>query len=83
MSITIEFTPEQEAQLQIEAEKRSLNSAEYIRTVVVERLTMQSAAKEPRQRSILELEGIGAELWKNIDVEKYINDSRDEWDRQP
>ncbi len=83
MTITIELTPEQEAVLKAQARNRCLNPSEYARTVVVDQLTAQAEAEKPRQRSILELEGVGAELWKDIDVEKYINDSRDEWDRRP
>lgn len=83
MTLIIELTPEQEAQLQAQAEERSLKPSEYARTVIVKQLTTQAEAEKPRQRSILELEGVGAELWKDIDVEKYIDDSRDEWDRRP
>lgn len=32
-----------------------------------------------RERSILELEGLGAELWENVDAQEYVNQLRDEW----
>ena len=31
--------------------------------------------------SILELEGLGAEIWRSIDVEKYIREERESWER--
>ena len=31
--------------------------------------------------SILELEGLGKEIWEDVDVEQYINDERNSWDR--
>ena len=39
---------------------------------------------EPAQpaRSLLELEGLGAELWQGIDVQENVNILRDEWDHR-
>jgi len=36
--------------------------------------------KRPRQRSLLELEGMGAELWQGIEAQDYIHTLRQEWD---
>jgi hypothetical protein len=36
----------------------------------------------PRKHSITELRGLGKDTWEGIDVEKYINDERNSWDRQ-
>jgi len=35
------------------------------------------------ERSLLELEGLGAELWKGIDAQEYVNELRKEWDHRP
>lgn len=32
------------------------------------------------QRSILELKGLGREIWQNVDVEKHIQEERASWD---
>lgn len=32
------------------------------------------------EHSILELEGLGAEIWQDVDAQDYINQLRDEWD---
>lgn len=31
------------------------------------------------KRSILELEGLGKEIWQGIDAQEYINQERDGW----
>ncbi len=31
-------------------------------------------------RSILELEGLGAEIWRGIDPQEYVNQERASWD---
>lgn len=34
----------------------------------------------PRRRySILELEGLGKEIWEGIDAQEYVNQERDAW----
>jgi hypothetical protein len=36
-----------------------------------------------RGRSLLELEGLGAEIWQGIDAQTYVRTLRDEWERDP
>jgi hypothetical protein len=45
--------------------------------------TMPKEAEVPRQRSLLELEGLGAEIWAGVDAQEYVNELRKEWDHQP
>ncbi len=33
------------------------------------------------QRSIMELHGLGAHIWKGVDPQEYIDRLRDEWER--
>jgi len=33
-----------------------------------------------RRRSILELQGLGKEVWKGIDAQEYVDRERDSWD---
>ncbi|MBC8170846.1 MAG: hypothetical protein H7X77_04220 [Anaerolineae bacterium] len=32
-----------------------------------------------KRRSILEFEGVGAEMWADIDAQEYVNQLRAEW----
>jgi hypothetical protein len=32
------------------------------------------------RHSIIELEGLGKEIWSGVDVEKYIDEKRNSWD---
>jgi acyl-CoA reductase-like NAD-dependent aldehyde dehydrogenase len=34
------------------------------------------------EHSVLELRGLGKELWRGIDVEKYIEEERNSWERE-
>ena len=33
------------------------------------------------KHSIMELKGLGKEVWKGVDVEKYIDEERNSWER--
>jgi hypothetical protein len=35
------------------------------------------------ERSLLELEGLGAEIWLDIEAQAYVDAVRDEWERHP
>lgn len=36
-----------------------------------------------KTRSILELEGLGADVWQGVDAQDYVNELRAEWDDRP
>ncbi len=36
-----------------------------------------------RERSLLDLEGLGAEIWQGIDAQAYVDGLRGEWDHRP
>ncbi len=36
--------------------------------------------REDKKRSIMELEGLGKEIWAGIDAQEYVNQERDSWD---
>lgn len=61
---------------------KSLPEAEQLR--LVELIARQLAAQTTsQQRSLLELEGLGADMWQNIDAHQYVDDLRQEWDHRP
>ena len=43
--------------------------------------TDPTESKAKKRRSLLELEGRGAELWDDVDPLEYIDKLRDEWER--
>ena len=48
---------------------------------LVEELSQHAARKNGSgQHSILELEGLGAEIWEGIDPDEYVAKERDSWD---
>jgi hypothetical protein len=58
----------------------SLSPEEQLR--LIEELkshTCESAASEP-QHSIMELCGLGKEIWEGIDAQEYVRNERASWD---
>ena len=58
------------------------NRAEANHRSVAQEVThiLAKAQPEPKLRSILELEGLGKELWQGIDAAAYVKEERDSWD---
>ncbi|MDZ8056473.1 MAG: hypothetical protein RMX68_031795 [Aulosira sp. ZfuVER01] len=60
---------------------QSLTPEEQIRLIedlsrlIRQQMTMKSKPK----RSILELRGLGKEIWNGIDAQEYVNEERDSW----
>ncbi len=42
----------------------------------------ENEAEKPK-RSIMELHGLGAEIWEGIDAQEYVNELRNEWEHRP
>jgi hypothetical protein len=51
-------------------------------SLIVDTLTEPEHTPAPRMHSILEFEGVGADIWGGVDVSTYLNELRDEWDEQ-
>ena len=41
------------------------------------------APPEPPRRNLMELHGLGKEIWEGIDAQNYVNQLREEWDHRP
>jgi hypothetical protein len=54
-----------------------------VRLQILARIAQDFAVSdEPRRdRSIMELHGLGAEIWQGIAAQQYVNELRGEWDR--
>ena len=64
---------------------KPLSNAERLRlmAIIAQELAKVEMPKVPRERSLLELEGLGAEIWEGIDAQEYVNKLREEWDHRP
>ncbi|MEH2096552.1 hypothetical protein CDG77_08370 [Nostoc sp. 'Peltigera membranacea cyanobiont' 213] len=60
---------------------QSLTPEEQIRLIEeLSSLISQQVTMIPKQKhSILELRGLGKEIWNGIDAQEYINQERDSW----
>ena len=72
--MTVNEVLEQAQQLNPEEQKELIK-------LLVDVVTSDQQPK--KQRSLLELAGLGAEIWEGIDPQAYINQLRSEWDDRP
>jgi uncharacterized protein YqhQ len=58
----------------------SLSPDEQMRLIELSGLIRQrvTLTRKPK-RSILELRGLGKEIWNGIDAQEYVNQERDSW----
>ena len=68
---------------QMLAAARTLSYRERVELIKQLVDSLDDGGIEQRKRSILEFEGVGAELWEGVDAQDYVSDLRDEWDCQP
>ena len=46
---------------------------------LLEELAIMVRSNLKKKRSILELEGLGKEIWESIDAQEYVDRERDSW----
>ena len=51
---------------------------ERLHKALLERLEATSSPA-PARRSLLDLDGLGAEVWRGLDTQDYVNHERDSW----
>ncbi len=59
-----------------------LSKSEQLKLIALisQQLAKKRKSAKRKQRSLMELEGLGAEIWQGIDAQEYVNQMRDEWD---
>ena len=57
----------------------ALSPTEQLR-LVAELVVRLSGELERRPRSLMELEGLGREIWQGLDVDDYLRRERSSWD---
>jgi hypothetical protein len=60
---------------------KPLSAEDRLRLIVM--LAQDLAPPGRRERSVLELHGLGKEIWEGIDAQEYVNSLREEWDHRP
>lgn len=72
--MSVELILDEIRELSIEERKRLIS-------LIVDTLTdTPSISTAP---SILELDGLGMEIWQGVDADEYVRQLRDEWDDNP
>jgi hypothetical protein len=63
-----------------ESQVRNLSESDRLRLVeLITHDLVEARTSEQGKRSILELRGLGAEIWKGVDAQDYVDELRDEW----
>ena len=54
----------------------------YAKLEILEKLVrlLREPAKKSKKSSLLQLEGLGKEIWQDVNVDEYIDQERDSWD---
>jgi hypothetical protein len=51
--------------------------------LIAQDLSSEQTEEESPRRSLSNLRGLGAEIWKDVDAQDYVNDLRDDWHNYP
>jgi hypothetical protein len=64
-----------------EAQKLSVEEREQLAQALqlMSQVTPQKITKKHR---LSDLRGLGAEIWKDVDAQEYVNELREEWDNR-
>jgi len=60
---------------------RNLDLAEQVHLLESLARLVRHQFESSRQHSILELEGLGADIWKGKDAQEYVQQERESWPR--
>ena len=61
---------------------KNLSIGDRLRLLELTARDLVVADKKPK-RSLLELEGLGADIWHGVDAQEYVNGLRSEWSHRP
>lgn len=64
---------------------KQLPPAERLRLadMITQDITEATESESESAHSIMELHGLGAEIWDGVDAQEYVNELRKEWDHRP
>lgn len=58
----------------------TLSQREKVELLVELARQVRDNSRTHTKRSIMELEGLGKEIWANVDAQEYVDQERDAWD---
>ncbi len=70
------------AQIVYESQVKGLSAHERLQLIELITHDLRATMERSKGRSILELHGLGAEIWRGIDAQEYVTELRDEWDER-
>jgi hypothetical protein len=60
---------------------QGLRPEEQLRLIEIISTTLKKTlGRKKIKRSVMELEGLGADIWKGIDAQEYVRKERESWD---
>lgn len=59
---------------------RQLELSDRLRLLEALAEELRHQVERPRRRSIMELEGLGAEIWQDVNAQEYVNQERNSWE---
>jgi hypothetical protein len=62
---------------------KPLPNNEKLRLIAKVSYDLAENEAEAPKRSIMELHGLGKEIWEGIDAQEYVNELRSEWEHRP
>ena len=69
-----------------EVQKWSLDERKRLISAVVDTLIIPLdplSVEDSAEYTLLDLEGLGKEIWEGIDAQEYVDKLRDEWNHRP
>ena len=62
---------------------KSLTTAEKLKLLALIAEGLAEEIEKRKERNIMELHGLGAEIWQGIDAQAYVEELRKEWGNRP
>lgn len=63
---------------------KTISVAEQLELIslISKKLIKDSKPENIKIRSLLDLEGLGADIWKGVDAQKYVDELRNDWEHR-
>ncbi len=62
---------------------KRLTTSEKLKLLALIAEGLAEEIEKQKERSIMELHGLGAEIWQGIDAQAYVDELRKEWEHLP